>query len=532
METPDEDALREDFVSPMDLSDEQREALELFSEMDLSRVSEMGRQVAERPAFDADLEAPTLSESSAPAEQAADEIQPPVLDLPQPESAPEPEPEPPATPEPGVVQTFEPPVEPVSEPVVQAEEPVVPESVEPEAPAPLVFMVDEAPEPPKAPEAAPEPVEVPEPEPEPTEAYELTEALPAINVTEHAEQATDEEFQDVLEPPVEVPAFPEEQPVAAENLPEPEKPEVVPEPEPVLEVLPEPPPEPVVQPVSEEVLPEPPAVEPEPVEIESVEIPASTAMSDLQADELFDEIERELETEQVAPEAAIPVGDGAPQDVSEPEVQPASFAESTVSGRDKLKSEEEFVVSEDQKKKKKEQKPDEDIFEVYDLEEETEEAEKPAAAEAEEEIVELEEVTEASAGMADIEKSVDEEMADIFGDEAETPPAKKAPVVQGAEAAPADDFDLSIFKESAEAPQEVASLQEVDLSSMTEEAPSSAFEDIGHVTSATPSRIDAITAEKGPSTLPMTIAVVVSFTALLLAGMLIVALKIGRVPWG
>ena len=164
----------------------------------------------------------------------------------------------------------------------------------------------------------------------------------------------------------------------------------------------------------------------------------------------------------------------------------------------------------DDKSKKKDQKPPEDIFEVYDIDEaKTEEA--PDAPQ-EEEIIELEEATEAHAEKAAIEQSVEDEMADIFGEE--ILPQEEAPAI-------ADDFDLSIFKESGAPAQEVATLGEADLSAVSQDAPTSTA-GFGPSIGAIPSRVEAAAIGKGPSTVPMTIAVVVAFTALLVAGMVII----------
>ena len=248
-------------------------------------------------------------------------------------------------------------------------------------------------------------------------------------------------------------------------------------------------------------------------------------MSEEDTDRLFEEIEKEIDQEP----KKIPV--------------PSSGEHADFDGglgqadQGRVQSEEETTVSEDQGQKPEEKKPEEDAFEVYDLEEEKTEAApqvpaEAAAGEAEEEIIELEELpSEPAEQMETIEKSVDAEMADIFGEEAETPAAVAAPTDQAGVETEADDFDLSIFKEDEQGFQDLGALEEVDLTAMAPET-SDAVEAgmVPTFDSSGPSRIEAITAPKGPSSMPMTLAVLVAFAALVVTGMLLVAFYYSRLP--
>ena len=542
VQTPDEDVLKEDFVSPTDLSPEQQEALELFAEMDIERLTEIGRKLSEQSeetprTFQVPAVSPKAPELPVePAKEVAakepvapieSELRSPVLEFEQPvvEAVKESEPEPVKEPE---------AVEEVATPSAALEF----VTLEPTGPVETPKPSEMTPETPVEPVSKAEEVEV-------GEVYELAEAAPEQPVTERAGQATDEELEDVAKPK------PEPEVLEALELPKEVAPPVEsawvdfnPDFEKVERAIAEPAASETTKPgfgvgpgageakeavegPSERGLKEP----------EAAKIPAPEAISDLQAREMFDEIEKELEAEGVGGKKTTPVspagkparsgkseGQGRESAGSKPETKVVSPVETSRPDRGKFKTEEESVVSED-KTKKQEKKPAEDIFEVYDIEEAKTAPKEETKAEPEEEMVELQEASEAANEMETIEQSVDQEMADIFG---EGQAAAETEAVEGERTA--DDFDLSIFKEGGAVTQEAPAMEEVDLSAMTEESPTSGMEGMHTIAGTTSSRIDAITAERGPSTLPVTIAVVLSFLALVFTGMILVALYYSRMP--
>ena len=565
---------QDDLMSPTDLSPEQQEALELFSEMDMARVSEMGRKVAESAGEPDVLEAPELTgEPVATPEVSGLEAEPPVEEpivLETPELTGEPWPGESIEPIAVTPTAFEPVENSESQEHVTPEpisEPTVEEVVEPvleQKKSEFEFITEEAVASVVGTEISSELAEKLGQEIEVSDTYEMSQAMPEAEVTEHAGLATDEELEDRTEQP------------------EPEAETVEPTPEPAPEETAAVPVEPLLE---ETDLPEPPArrggsedfeipdlEEPEPIlgaqtgqkvpaesmtgvsgpsesgaeRPEDVDRLTPTTLSDAQAGELFDEIEREIEPKAVG-ETAVPADQASPDAADSaiapmfgPEASGGSGAESdqvpVMSGESRddqeqgrIEPEEEEVVTEDQKKEPEKQEPEEDVFEVYDLEEETAAAPVvPEQAEAEEEVIDLEDVSAESVDeMEAIEKSVEEEMEDIFGEAPKAP--APAPLAVGAEV---DDFDLSIFKEGDTTTEDVATLEEVDLSAVMMASQSTEMSDVSTLPSAGPSRIDAITAPRGPSTLPMTLAVIISFVALLAAGMILVALSLSRSPLG
>ena len=144
----------------------------------------------------------------------------------------------------------------------------------------------------------------------------------------------------------------------------------------------------------------------------------------------------------------------------------------------------------------------------------------------------MEEVSAATEEMEDIEKSVDDEMAELFGETAAVA-AGVAAVSTGVEAE-TDDFDLSIFKEADETVQDIGALEETAFVPTDVEAadifPGPDEEAMTIPAGGRPSRIDAITAPKGPSTAPFTIAILVAFAALVVGGMAIIALYYAKLP--
>lgn len=549
LEIPEEIS-SDELITPTDLSSEQTDALELFSEMDMSKVVEVGRKVAERVEDEGTLlgaEEPTASDTIG-------------AGLEVPEMPGEPFVEPPA--EPPVVSPAE-PVEPTVEQEVVAEAAVgdtIGQDVA-EKTDELEFVTDEMPAssadlPSAGGLPAVQETELPDElaeeldkEIEVTGAYELAEAVSEVDVTEHAERATDEEQAD-LPREADLSVEPEPEPIetaeqTAEGEEEPTEvslreveAEIDAEFEAELEEIELPTIEESVEVpveaeevaaeeiVTEEVAAEP--VEPEPVESasslpaeemkvpdlsaeielesdEEVELPVSTVMSEDDAGELFDEIEKEIEQEDAV----------------------------------EVSAKEEISVSEEETRTPEEKKSEEDVFEVYDLDEETEEGADQAPeveavsleAEAAEEIVELEEVSAATEERDDIEKSVEDEMAELFGET--TAVAAGAAVVEAGTETDADDFDLSIFKEADETVQDIGALEETAFVPADVEATDTfhgSDDEAMTIPAGGPSRIDAITAPKGPSTAPFTIAILVAFAALIVGGMAIIALYYMRSP--
>lgn len=361
-----------------------------------------------------------------------------------------------------------------------------------------------------------EPVELPE-------TYEVEEP-PAIRpVTEHMELATDEELADT-EPPAEVASVLEtDEPESSEAVQESGE-EALPEgcaceAAPAVEEW-------LTEPAAKAEPADETSTRPEQVQTEPSEIEASGApgpgieKSDVAASvsgaDVYDEIVKEIE-EEPAEQSAAGTLTGA-----------ASSNDSTDKRGPEVDREESPVAEDDVRKDKKKEEDLDDIFEVYDLEEKKEGAAGASAPaveppKAEEEVVELKEVDKER---LELERSIEEEMADLFG---ETSTAEKVAPKPGAAGKPADDFDLSIFKEGGTA-AEVPALEEVDLTEMAE-APALQESVPGSMDVSGVSRIEALKAPRGPSTAPLTAMILLSFVALAVVGMALMAAVWGVIPF-
>jgi hypothetical protein len=442
----------------------------------------------------------------------------------RPPSEPEPQPvvgadlhvRPPSEQEPAAPVTAPEPVEIVPEAVEaaqapEAESPAEPQPVESAAePEPVVGAdsyvrppLAETPPTPVVEEPAEKPEEVPaadaacETEEEP-ETFEAAPPAPAVPVTERFERAVDEEVGEL-----------EEEPAAAELETSSESEEVVgatggrPSSEPVAETLVEPSvfePGPGAKDVWKEAEAEVLRGE------ESGMKPAGVESA----------VERESGEEHSVEEEIVSEGPAPPARAEKPREEEEPVADQ--------KKDEELPVRGEGDKGKPEQKPEDEGIEVFDLEEEG--GKKPPAPvkKEEEELVTLEE----EAPAAGKEKSLDEEMAEIFG-EGEAPKAEETfkTAVPTAE----EDFDLSVFKEKpAEGIEEPVAVEEGSLFETGQLDESKGEDQMQAVLQREgPSRIKAITEEPAqPGATAFTVAVLLAFVVIAFTGMLLWHLAVGK----
>ena len=450
--------------------------------------------------------------------------------------------------EPPTVEAPAPPVEPASE--AKAEEPPTAEAPAPpdvvESPPPAEVAADAAPETPTetyeveplAPVVA-EGAAAPE---TPTETYEVEPPLPVAPVTQRMDFAVDEETAEVTpgeaacapaaeERPAEVvPALPADEPSAA-ALPEVEAP-----------------------PVEEAESPQPAEEVPEPAEALETVSEASEA--------LFHPVEAEKPAEK-APEAALeapfvaaraPSATGTPDLVEDTQAElttptakeflPPAVPEDTISthrptefresvpvppGPVEVPQEEAKPVTDETRKPKPDEqpkKPKPDEIEVFDIE-------QPGTKEEEFEILE-EEPAEAApaapaAAVSDKEKSLEEEMAELFGDEQK----EASPDLAFAQPQPPkveEDFDLSVFQKDKQeaAPEEPVLIPEETLFEVEQPTVEPDAAVIGADLQGV-SRIRAMTEERTPASVYLyTAAILIAFGVVAFAGMVVTLIFLRR----
>ena len=441
--------------------------------------------------------------------------------------------EPAAPPAPGL--TFE---EEQAEPVAEAP----PEVPVEEAPEELTF--EETPEPE---EVAGESAEVV------SETFEVTTPEPRqVGVTDELELSVDEELGD-LEPEPEVVEI-EELAAAEEEAPPAERPSE-PEPTPVEPEAVEEPAPPELEAVSEEAA-EPEAPEEEVPAPEPALGPAAAAGA-AAATDVWQELQEELaaeegETEEAPVEPVAAEADRFTEPVfADSETPRPVGVEKTAEEAEQVteeKGEEERAEQPEEEKAPLEEAPKEEAapppeeepvpveekpaeagtFELADMEEAAplEEIEvvdleaTPTAEAEEEELVVLEE--EVPAREAAVEaagaKTLEEEVAELFGEETvETPPDE-------AFAAPAaeEDFDLSVFQQEAAVEETLPAGDESLFEVGEEPVPTEVEQPPEGAAVESVSRIRALTEERAaPSTVAFTAAILLAFAAVAFTGMLI-----------
>ncbi len=395
---------------------------------------------------------------------------------------------------------------------------------------------------------------------EPAETYEVVPPAPVAPVTEGFDRAVDEESSEIApEPSVEEPislaegqvpleqylaqlkaVAPESAPPelaaqepAAEEISSVEPSPIAPAPEPVVEAASVP-----IEPAPLEAAPEPSIAQPiaaqdvtpatappERVKIPVSETPALSepvvagpaVVSPDEARRRGEEIDAELS--QIATKESLPEGasDGRIPTSKSGEIRTAASggAQAAEVSHEEAKpvTDKTKPTPEEQKKKK----PDE--IEVFDL------GEVKAEPEEEFQILEEEPKEVAPAGPAK-EKTLEEEMAELFGEETPQQPAA-APAASAAPAAPKaeEDFDLSVFqkdKQEAVAPAPVEITEEAlfDVSQQTQEP--AGEQSLTHEDMESQSRIKSLTEERTPASVYFfTAAIVLSFIAVALTGMLL-----------
>jgi hypothetical protein len=380
-----------------------------------------------------------------------------------------------------------------------------------EAAVPMVCPVPSAE---AAPVAPPEPpVEVLPTPPAPKIEFVAEETPPAESPILPAEPVSSVESPRAesyeVEPPVDLPpvtlnldlAADEE---TAEEPPAPPPPSILDEEEPAKPSEAETVAQETSQPPSfEEVAPIPP-----------VEAPAAAAAAG--TEDVISELERELAEEEARKER-LPrkvEEDTIPRPESVEIKKPAPKASEPAA----VSHEEAKPVTDEMKKRKSAQEPKkkpEDI-EVFDV------GAAAAPAEPTEDVFEILEEEPSAAAEAGKEKSLEDEMAELFGEEAKEAPADSSfaqPQVPPVE----EDFDLSVFQKgsAAAAPVEPAAISEDTLFDVNQNqavvgAPS-AHDDLQGV-----SRIRAVTEERTPTSVYLyTAAIILGFAVVAFAGMVL-----------
>jgi hypothetical protein len=368
------------------------------------------------------------------------------------------------------------------------------------------------------------------------ETFEVAHPAPTVPVTESFERAVDEEVVDLEAEPegVEI-----EELVSKEETPPAEKPDVCDVPEVVSEELEAPaaelevasgePAPPVEEKVSEEAGPTELPVPEETVPAETVE-PEARVVEEVPSGGEPAEVEvtpGEAPAPTVEePELSTPSGEAAapPEEEAVEEEVPAGEEVEQVTEEKKKEeerakpSEEELVPPAEEAKKAEEEAAPESI-EVFDLET------APAAkgGEGEGELVTLEEeapAKETPGEAAAKEKTLEEEMAELFGEEKPERPPEEAFAAQ----APTEDFDLSVFQKDTGAEQAMPVAEESLFEVGEQETPVVEEVPVEEVAPdvETVSRIRALTEERrAPSTVAFTAAALLAFVVLAFTGMLL-----------
>ena len=361
--------------------------------------------------------------------------------------------------------------------------------------------------------------EKPEPLSEEIErTFEVTPPAPMVPVTESFERAVDEDLGDLEAEP---------EPVRIEDLVS--KEEVPSAKEPGEREVPEA--------ISEEV--EAPAAESEIASREGAESVEEEPAEEAARAE-FPPLERAVPAERMVPEAEIaktPVEQetGAPAGFEKPVAadwgKPASFVpveepleeveqvtEEKKKEEEKAKPSEEKPVPPAEEEKKAEEGAVPESIEVFDLE-----APAGKGGEGEEELVTLEEeapVEEAAGAEAAKERTLEEEMAELFGEEKPERPAEEAFAAQ----APVEDFDLSVFQKGTGGEQAMPVAEEALFEVGEQGTPAAGQAPVEEAVPdvETVSRIRALTEERrAPGALALTAAALLAFVVLAFTGMLL-----------